>query len=107
LKTWEMIKALTENTKLKAKSDNLTVHPVDGGLKYCDCSLRGQHVELSRESLDYEWELVREPVDFMTAINSDKRISTEDRSIHLCGANWLLQNSGLTLAQINGKWYIE
>ena len=54
-----------------------------------------------------EWELVREPVDFMTAVNSDKRISSEDGVIILCYPGALVRNGWLTISQINGKWLIE
>jgi hypothetical protein len=54
-----------------------------------------------------EWELVSQPVDFMTAVNSDKRISSEDGVIILCYPGALVRNGWLTISQINGKWLIE
>jgi len=63
-------------------------------LDFSDCILRRDN-----------WELVREPVDFMTAVNSGKRIkSCENGCFH--SISWYLK-VGMNLTEINGKWLIE
>lgn len=52
-----------------------------------------------------EWELVREAVDFMTAINSGKRIRAEGYTLSYTVEEWC--SKGLNCALINGKWYVE
>jgi len=61
---------------------------------------------VSVPQLNEEWELVREPVDFLTAINSGKNIRahTEGGFAH---PEWWLLGGRLTLELINNKWYIE
>lgn len=51
-----------------------------------------------------EWDLVQEPVDFMTAINSGKRIRPEGHTLFYAAEEWC--SKGLNHALINGKWYI-
>lgn len=72
---------------------------------------------ISREvpQLNEEWELVRQPVDFMTAVNSGKRFrpeswvwSTDDNFRNLYDN--LNAFSGRQIVQVqilNGKWFIE
>lgn len=57
-------------------------------------------------NINYEgdWELVREPVDFITAVRSRKRIKTEG-VIDFHPAEWYQDCIGLD--DINGKWFIE
>lgn len=57
--------------------------------------------------VDEDWELVPEAVDFMTAINSGKRITCERRVISNCDPDWILTHNCLTVGLINSKWYIE
>ena len=56
-----------------------------------------------------DWQLVRQSVDFMTAINSNQKV--KPRNLYhelgfLAPARWLREIS-LTLEAINGKWEIE
>ena len=53
-----------------------------------------------------EWELLPEPVDFMTAINSLKRIKPNIKGHQFASPNIWLGNN-LTVGMINGKWLIE
>ena len=55
--------------------------------------------------INSDWELVRKPVDFMTAVNSGKPIKGAGSSnFHPYG--WYFK-VGLSIEQINGKWEIE
>ena len=56
--------------------------------------------------IDEDWELVREPVDFMTAINSGKSIRPEGHDDWNSPNSWLAQRS-MKLEWVNGKWLIE
>ena len=55
---------------------------------------------------DSDWKLVKEAVDFMTAINSDKRIRPEEYP-GFCTVNYWFQHGFVTLESVKGKWYIE
>ena len=70
MKTWEMIKELTENPKKKfrLKGNNVVLEVVDGEIDLTD---------IDWVLLDDEWEEVKEPVDFMTAIKSRKFVKVE------------------------------
>lgn len=105
MKTWEVYKIVLENPKAKFRRMS------DGEVYYFSdqthCIRRdGGNGSMLTDRYDEDWELVREPVDFMTAINSGKAIR---------GENFTLANSGelflghqqLSPADINGKWYIE
>src|SRR5665648_813542 len=61
-------------------------------------------------TINMEWEQIQEPVDFMTAANSGKRIKCEgwDFYYFLHKAMYILQNRDNELDLINGingKWY--
>lgn len=130
LKTWEIVKALTENPKLKFRRIN------DGLVFTTETKIRdGQPVSYyiskliplrSHESIlvDDEWELVREPVSFMAAIQAfanGKTIRCEwdglehetsiykPRSFPHDDATLKDQENGsiCALEILNGKWYIE
>jgi len=100
-----MIKALTENPGLKAKSDNITVQVVNDGMRYCDCAIAGESVELNSGILTYDWEIVTKPVDFMTAINSGKNIRAH-RHKNFHSVDWYIDYQ-LNLGEFNGDWFIE
>ena len=55
-------------------------------------------------NVNEDWELIRETVDFMTAINSGKRIKGE-RFANFHEVNYFIHR--LELEDINGKWEIE
>jgi hypothetical protein len=74
LKTWEMIKALTENPKLKFKNTS-HIATVDGAgwlrLEFLGgFESSGPSGNLSLARGNDEWKLVQEPVDFMKAITA-------------------------------------
>jgi len=108
MKTWEMIKTLTENPNLKFKKvgSDLIYY-----LKYNSISCTDGEISVKSGDifdLKYDWELVREPVDFMTAINSGKPITSLNGCRIKCTPEWILKHGmRLTLDDINDKWYIE
>ena len=116
MRTWQMIKALTENPELKFKriSDGIVLKlssKISDGIAvdlyiYLDM---GEENNCETVRLHDEWELVQEPVDFMTAANSGKRISGEgwDSYYFLHEVLHILQNRDNALDLINGKWLIE
>ena len=112
MKTWEMIKALTENPNLKfvcEKQPNNPVSIIDGILCWSSGSPMGLNFESFAKvgTIDrYEWELAREPVDFMTAVNGTKRIKPIGRDVWDTPGEWL-RNRVMTLEWVNGKWLIE
>ena len=54
-----------------------------------------------------EWELMRQPVDFMTAINSGKNIKPDNISSDFREARHWLTVTILSIGMVNGKWLIE
>ena len=117
MKTWQMIKELQENPKARFKNnrceDNVSVHR-DGFLTW---DKKGTHYEMTFAGFsdccsgnsDDDWEKVPEPVDFMTAVNSGRRIRNEiwEGYYFFHEALHILQNYGAALDLINGKWYVE
>ena len=106
MKTWEVYKNELEQPK------QIYLRKTDG-VNYCFDANRGLMPCEWKESIwstikiDDDWGVAREPFDFMTAVNSDKRISSEDGVIILCYPGALVRNGWLTISQINGKWIIE
>ena len=71
----------------------------------CLYNLKGNYPR--KITADEEWELVRKPVDFMTAVNSGKRIQS-NRCLGFHPISWYLEGKGRpTLEEVNGKWLIE
>ena len=86
---------------------------LSNGVIYCFSGdgelVRSSHHCASIARLNEEWELVREPVTFMEAVNSRKRIKPDgwkefESLIEIFG---YLQVASSPLASINGKWFIE
>lgn len=119
MKTWEMIKELTENPKKKFRLiDN------ESDIKVT-CSV-GEIRWTGGDGLyiDDEWEEVKEPVDFMEVL---KRIEDSDGDIRLMLINDLYEveiknktfdkvlyhlsidylDTSIADILLNGKWYIE
>lgn len=111
MKTWQMIKELTENPNKEF------VRTIDG-----------LHIKVNKDGeliwdngyqfmrLNHEWEEIKKPVDFMTAIQSEKPMSvefsgTKIKKETLANILYRLQEnySDKTIKQIivYGKWYIE
>jgi hypothetical protein len=123
MKTWEMIKMLSENAELKAIQINGelkgTIVKVgkSGFREPCIVTKEGNTKTILLEA---EWELVREPVDFMKAakayaegktikcvLNEDDPVIYKPRGDNF-GTMRDKYDSGLSSHEIlNGKWYIE
>jgi len=94
----------------KAKFLCIEAPPFDGHIAHFNKvgKLVDECGELVFPTFNTEWELVREEVDFMTAMNSGKPIkSCRCKAFH--PFSWYLQTDGayLCLEEINGKWLIE
>lgn len=117
MKTWEMIKELTENPEKKfiRKGDPLEIS-VDG-LNYLRWESGHDYI-----NLEHEWKEVKKPVSFMEVVRACKNeyiaigLSCEKYDIEF--ARWTLDAVLYDLAEnyedgdlaeiiLNGKWYIE
>ncbi|WP_407310604.1 hypothetical protein [Desulfosporosinus sp. SB140] len=113
MKTWEVLKLALENRSIKVKRlshGDICYIDDQGQIKIVD-----RHGQYPLIKVDEEWELVREPVDFMTAINSGKLIRSElwnRYDHHACNFPRQPIDTSCDIFQlgkkeINGKWYIE
>ena len=113
-----MIKELTENPEkeFKNKTDGYRVKMIDDVLTYpwynSEHELQTDDWFLIAENvLEMEWEEVNEPVDFMTAVASGKRIKHEkwadfyELNEIFDGMSLVSDNS--SRKTILGKWYVE
>ena len=107
-KTWEAIKMLTENPKLKLESSTGSEITVVNNF----CEIQDvKNIGNLRIYTDEEWHLVQQPVAFMEAANSGRRIKHEsweyyhNLSIVIDKINNRSQERQLEL--LNGKWYVE
>ncbi|MFR4584670.1 hypothetical protein [Clostridium cadaveris] len=119
-KTWEVIKMLSENPNLKFRT-------------YCSDVFKSENGYIVFENIDCidgfdgnftgneEWTLIQEPVDFMTAVKSGKKIKVE----HILASHLDITKKYLTLKNLldtlcysypsdaicdiltEGKFYIE
>ena len=109
MKTWEVYKIALENPKAKFRRlshDYISFIGDEGKLQIVDnpCSYPVANV-------DEDWELVREPVDFMTAVNSGKRIKHKewisfhpiDEALEIVSC----KDIRVTVQILNENWYIE
>ena len=113
MKIGEMISAICKDPSLKfvnddnklvfAKADPFCIGFIDHCSKFwlldmCEMDLRSN------------WQLVREPTDFMTAVNSGRKVKSErwSRFYPLSEVYGILGACPLdAIDVINGKWYIE
>lgn len=116
MKTWEMIKELTEHPEKKFKRSEWKDD------NHIETDFFGRVINEDREPpaiyVGDDWEEIIEPVDFMTAVKSGKRVRVE-HSVYDTPSNY--KSLDLTLVQIahgrgpdtvrdiilNVKWYIE
>ena len=115
MKTWEVFKLILENPSKPCMPNHLNFKRLSNGRIY-QVGLSNGKQWLFREDenedrevvivyVEEDWELVRQEVDFMVAINSGKMIKgPHDNAFHevkyqLAGA--------LTLDEVNGKWLVE
>ncbi len=71
MKTWEMIKEITENPEKKFKEKSFGQVEMFKG--YLVQSSNMDIIVINKDILEKEWEEVKEPVDFMAAVKSGKR----------------------------------
>ena len=121
MKTWEMIKALTENPEKKFKGKILGQAELYEGILVWSSSM--EDVVISNTLLKMEWEEVKEPVSFIEAVESEKKIRVEheylDGSLETLTTNYhgiddvlytignCFDGDGVRDIILNGKWYIE
>ena len=118
MKTWEVIKALMESPSLTFK--NLRFGGVIGynaqgvlaWIKNSDNVGKAFTIHYSPDNIttsgnwNDDWELLRQPVDFLVATKSGKDIRPEGYGgAYYSLAYWL--NGRLDASMICGKWYIE
>lgn len=114
MKTWQMIKALTENPNyiFRNAHNSVMISKISKRIVWVPDSDNEEESPFiiyssapgGVDNLHIEWDLVQEPVDFMTAINSGKRIRPEGHTLFYAAEEWC--SKGLNHALINGKWYI-
>ena len=107
MKTWEMIKELTENPskEFTRKSDGLHIKTNKYGELIWDSGYQFLR-------LHHDWEEIKKPVDFMTAFQAFRKMKTI--SVKCDGmedAVFLGKSNGHAIFHEeyieNGKWYIE
>ena len=111
MNTWQMIKELTENPNKEfvRKTDGLHIKTNEDGELIWDNGYQFMRT-------DHEWEELKQSVDFMTAIQSEKPMSvafsgTKIKKETLANMLYRLQEnySDRAIKQIivYGNWYIE
>lgn len=106
-KTWELIKAWQEGETGEFTCGQTTVILVDGRIEFKGS---GSAYYISAHDKTFLWTKVQEPVDFMTAINSGKRIKIFGSKSDFAFSNQWLKNIGYYenyVELINGKWELE
>lgn len=119
MKTWEMIKELTENPNKKFVNafGHIVEHSKPKGIVF------SKPKSLTHISLNDEWEEIKEPVSFIKAVESGKKIKVEhdfiDGDIDYLEENYVsldemfwelgenLSGDGVRDVITNGKFYIE
>ena len=119
MKTWEMIKELIETPEKKFVNTfgHVVKHSKTKGLVF------SRPKSLTHISLNDEWEEVKEPISFMRAVESGKRIKVEhdfiDGDIDYLGEKYVfldillwelgekLSDDGVRDVIMDGKFYIE
>ena len=112
MKTWEMIKELTENPskEFTRKSDGLHIKTNKYGELIWDSGYQFLR-------LYHDWKEVKQPVDFMTALNSRQFVLVEHElatytdyeRLDLIMVDLADNLNSYEFAEVieNGKWYIE
>lgn len=81
MKTWKMIKELAENPSKRFKS-NLYNKELLALIKNNKLYIQNEKgVEMTNIDMSREWEEVKQPVDFMTAVKSGKKVRVEHKYI--------------------------
>ena len=115
METWEMIKEWYESDM---KKEFRCLNPCHGQIEKVVKNCNGQlcwngsiHTPFLISDDKHNWELVPEPVDFMTAINSEKNIRYENwvRYYRLGSAFEIMVGKSPVILRemLNGKWFVE
>lgn len=113
MKIWEMIKELSENPNkkfsYKGAQSNSYVTVEDGKIVWRGDLQNGQEMAIGFiDERDREWEEVKEPVSFMEAIESGKKIRVEHNNIQRIADESLNSNFTRTLKlNIDGKYLLS
>lgn len=120
MKTWEVIKVLTDDPskKFERVGDKVKFKlssKIDAG-QVIGHYLEGLNTSYESIRLDDDWELVREPVDFMTAVKELKNGKTIESHSPFGKRRYkpfqdvLEDQHGTSVSSheiLEGKWYIE
>jgi len=115
MEIWEMIKEWYESDM---KKEFRRLNPCRGQIEKVVKNCNGQlcwngsiHTPFLISDDKHKWELVPEPVDFMTAINSEKKIKYENwtKYYKLSSALEIMATKGFVISRemLNGKWFVE
>lgn len=123
MKTWEMVKALQENPRLKFKNKRAegTIFVNESGYLVWD---KDDQQELTLTfpgfskncsgNINDGWEVVQEPVDFMPAVNSGKRMRPVGEQKYMSIQEVIIRfyttqphGQGGIIELMNGLWEIE
>lgn len=121
MKTWQMIKELTENPKKKFTYTGGRTYVImeDGMIVWKGEYQKGQAFAIGYiNERDREWEEVKQPVTFMEAVKSQKMIKVEHKDFELDGdfrdlddllykIGGCFSSGSLSMLITDGKWYIE
>jgi hypothetical protein len=122
-KTWEVIKAMTENKDLRFKyntgyeTGEIAVVRSDIRVVKCDGKPIDTHFELHTGFIGIEWELIQQPITFMEAVKAYSEGKTirceigEEARVYDYKVGYGMTNIdhyAITVGEIlNGKWYVE
>lgn len=113
MRTWEIMQC--PGKKFRRKSDGFVIEVTLDGTLYWDSGHRFLNI-------NDEWEEVKEPVDFIEALKSCKRVSVEHPNLFdmpviykknasiATVINYIFESYSDALVReiiLNGKWYIE
>ena len=121
MKTWEMIKELTENPEKKFKEKSFGQVEMFKG--YLVQSSNMDIIVINKDILEKEWEEVKEPVSFIDVLRSGKKVMIKHQDIDgelsymsetyndIDDVMYNISNyftaEGVREILLNGEWYIE
>ena len=109
MKIYSMIEALSHDPSLRFVGDKDVKEVFAKVNPFCIGYLNSVNIfcllEMWENDLMADWKAVRQPVDFMTAVNSGKKFRPVGYSEFKNSEVWSW--GGLTRDRVNGKWEIE
>lgn len=105
-KTWEAYKMLTENPNLKFK-DEFGYYLVIEDNAFILKDELGKDVEYVCNTFEDKWTLVQNPVDFMTAVKSGKKIKVEHELVKRIGLLEEYKNLGFVFSVLGAEFIAE